>query len=44
VLPQPSLQPVRQYFFVCLADHDLPHPLPDPPLEGEGTFNFILAL
>jgi hypothetical protein len=27
------LQFARTYLLVCLAYHDLPHPLPNPPLE-----------
>jgi hypothetical protein len=35
VIPQLSLQLDRNNLFVCLSDHNLPHPLPHPPLEGE---------
>jgi len=36
------LQFTRTYLLVCLADHNLPHPLPIPPLEGEGIFKLAL--
>ena len=34
VVAQRSLQLPRTYFVVCLADHNLPHPLPRLPLKG----------
>jgi hypothetical protein len=36
------LQFARTYLLVCLAYHDLPHPLPNPPLEGEGALKLVL--
>ena len=41
-IPQRLLQPIRKYSFVCLAAQDLPHPLPNPPLEGEETSKLAL--
>jgi len=36
VVPQSSLQLAPTYLLIRLADHNLPHPFPHPPLEGEG--------
>ena len=33
------LKVVGLYLFVCLTDQNLPHPHPNPPLEGEGIYN-----
>jgi hypothetical protein len=37
------LQLARTYLFVCLADHNLPHPHPLSPLEGEEIIKLALV-
>ena len=37
-----SVAVYQTHFLVCLADHNLPHPLLIPPLEGEEIIKLAL--